>query len=175
MNRFLIILLSIIILNGCSSMKIEDYAGTQPEFKIEEYFKGKTRAWGIFQDRSGAVKRQFTVDLTGEVNGDTLVLTEDFVYTDGEESQRIWTIKKIDDHTYEGTAPDVDGVAIGKAYGNALYWNYVLKLPVGDSVYNVKFNDWMFLQPDGVLLNKAEMSKFGINVGEVTLSFKKEN
>ncbi|MBM3480321.1 MAG: DUF3833 domain-containing protein, partial [Alphaproteobacteria bacterium] len=35
----------------------------------------------------------------------------------------------------------------------------------------VDFDDWMFLQPGGVMLNRARVSKFGIAIGEVTLSF----
>jgi hypothetical protein len=38
---------------------------------------------------------------------------------------------------------------------------------------HVKFDDWMFLQPGGVLLNRARMSKFGVELGQVTLSFMK--
>jgi hypothetical protein len=32
----------------------------------------------------------------------------------------------------------------------------------------------MFLQPDNILLNRAEMSKFGIRVGDVTIAFQKQ-
>ena len=38
----------------------------------------------------------------------------------------------------------------------------------------VQFNDWMYLINSKVMLNKAEMSKFGVYLGEVTLSFTKE-
>ena len=38
---------------------------------------------------------------------------------------------------------------------------------------SVQFDDWMYLMNDKVLLNKAEMSKFGFKLGEVTLSFVK--
>ena len=40
-------------------------------------------------------------------------------------------------------------------------------------VYKVQFNDWMYLVTPKVMLNKAQMSKFGIYLGEVTLSFYK--
>ena len=49
----------------------------------------------------------------------------------------------------------------------------MLALPVGDKVYNVNFDDWMFLMDDKVMLNRAVMSKFGFRLGEVTLSFRK--
>ena len=41
-------------------------------------------------------------------------------------------------------------------------------------VYEVQFDDWMYLMDDKVMLNKAVMSKFGFRLGEVTLSFQKK-
>jgi hypothetical protein len=38
-------------------------------------------------------------------------------------------------------------------------------------VWEVQFDDWMFLMNDRVMLNKAVMSKLGVTLGEVTLSF----
>ena len=81
--------------------------------------------------------------------------------------------KKLPDGKYTGTAGDVIGPATGQAAGNALQWAYTLKLPVNDSVYEVQFDDWMYLIDEHVMLNKAVMSKFGIRLGEVTLSFHK--
>ncbi|MGE5293971.1 MAG: DUF3833 family protein, partial [Solirubrobacterales bacterium] len=49
----------------------------------------------------------------------------------------------------------------GEAAGNALRWRYVLALPVDGKVYNVDFDDWMFLMDDKVMLNRSLMSKFG--------------
>jgi hypothetical protein len=154
-------------------MQPKDFEGTEPRLDLFDYFAGDTRAWGIFQDRSGNLERQFTVDIAGVVNGDELTLTEDFVYADGEIQQRIWRIRRIDRHRYEGRAADVVGTATGLAYGKALNWRYVMRLPYRGSEIDVKFDDWMFLQTDGVLVNRATVSKFGFRVGEVTLFFKK--
>lgn len=164
------------LLSGCTVMKPNDFINKTPKFILEEYFVGKTKAWGLFEDRFGRVKRQFVVDIDGSWNGEILTLKEKFTYSDGEESFRKWLISKTDERTYRGTADDVVGTASGKAYGNALHWSYVLNLKTGDDSYwRVKFNDWMFLQPGGVLLNRARMSKFGIDVGEVTIAFMKGN
>jgi len=154
-------------------MKLSDFDGTTPEFRIEEYFLGETRAWGIFEDRFGNLRRQFTVDITGTREGDEIVLDEHFDYADGEKDRRVWRIKILPDGTYEGRADDVVGVATGAANGNALHWFYDLDLKVGERTVKVHFDDWMFLQPDGVLINRAKVSKWGIEIGEVTLSFKK--
>ena len=154
-------------------MKPTDFSGTTPQLRIEEYFAGHTRAWGIFEDRFGNLSRQFVVDIDGKWDGETLVLDEHFHYSDGEKDRRVWTIRKIDAHRYEGQAADVIGVAIGEAYGNALNWRYDMDLKVGDGTLRVHFNDWMFLQESGVLVNRARVSKFGIEIGEVTLFFQK--
>jgi hypothetical protein len=154
-------------------MQAKDFEGTTPRLDLFDYFAGDTRAWGIFESRSGELMRQFTVDIRGEVEGDSLTLTEDFVYADGETQQRIWRIRRLDEHRFEGRADDVVGTANGLAYGQALNWRYTLRLPFRDSTLEVKFDDWMYLQPDGVLINRATVSKFGFKVGEVTLFFSK--
>lgn len=151
----------------------EDFAGTEPELRIERYFAGSTKAWGIFEDRFGRLRRSFTVDIAGEWNGEVLTLTEDFVYSDGETDRRVWRIRRLSNGRYEGRADDVVGVAEGRSAGNALNWRYTLALKVGDSVWNVRFDDWMFLQEDGVLINRAKVTKLGFAIGEVTLFFRK--
>lgn len=156
-------------------MKIEDYKQFKPEFNLFEYFQGNTRGWGIFQDRGGNLKRQFVVDIKGTINtSGQLVLEEDFVWNDGEISKRVWTISRNSANNYTGTASDVVGEANGVSAGNALNWSYDLLLPVDGKTYKVSFDDWMFLQPDGVMLNRAKMSKFGFKLGEVFITFKKQ-
>lgn len=154
-------------------MRAKDFEGSEPEFLIEKYFAGDTRAWGVVYDRSEKMIREFTVDLRGEWDEEQFVLEEDFVYSDGETDRRVWKIRKLDENTYEGTADDVEGVAIGKRYGKALHWNYVLNLKVDEDTWKIRFDDWMFLQADNVLFNRAVMSKFGVKVGEVLIFFKK--
>lgn len=85
----------------------------------------------------------------------------------------MWTLRKQPDGSWRGTADDVVGEAIGHVAGNALHWRYKLRLKVDDSTYVVDFDDWMFLMDDQVMLNRARMSKWGIDLGQVTLSFYK--
>ena len=99
------------------------------------------------------------------------VLDEEFTYSDGKKERRVWTLKKLPNGRYTGRADDVVGEAQGQLAGNAFQWSYTLKLPVDGSVYEVQFDDWMYLINERVMLNKAVMSKFGWRLGEVTLSF----
>ena len=169
----LLVLYSLVLLAGCSSPQVQDYAQTEPKLDLFTYFAGDTQAYGQFQDRSGAVKRRFTVAITGTVKDDVLTLDEQFLYDDGEQEQRVWVIKRLTDNTYSGTAGDVIGEAQGRSAGSVFSWRYTLDLPYIDSSIHVKFADWMFLQTDGVMLNRAQVTKWGFNVGEVTLFFSK--
>ena len=174
MRLFIIIVLATTLI-GCSKVDVSHYADMKPEFDIFSYFEGKTTGWGILQDRSGKLLRQFVVSITGTFTDDnTIVLHEDFVWNDGEESTRIWTIKKTDANNYEGQADDVVGTAQGVSSGNALNWRYHLNVETDGSTWKIFFDDWMFLQPDQVLINRASMSKFGIHLGDVTISFTKD-
>lgn len=162
------------LLTGCSTVKIQDYQQTQPKLELFEYFKGKTYAQGQFQDRAGLVIRRFTVDITGTVEGKVLTLDEQFVYDDGETQQRIWQITQTADHQFVGRADDVIGEAIGESAGNAFNWRYTLDLPYKESSLHVQFNDWMFLHSEQTMMNRALVSKWGFKVGEVTLFFSKQ-
>jgi len=159
--------------SACATTPIAPKTTNLPNFQLEQYFSGKTVAWGVFQERGGALARQFKVEITGTVNGDTLILDERFDYTDGEKQTRIWTIKKTSPTTYEGTAADVVGVAKGTVQGNQLSWVYDVRLPIGKNGLVTTFDDRMWLQSDGVLINRAIVKKFGVRVAEVTITFKK--
>ncbi len=165
--------LGLCMLSACSTTDVAMYAKEKPSLDLKEYFNGTVDAWGMFQDRKGEVVKRFTVVIKCSWQGEVGTLDEDFTYSDGTKQKRVWTLKKQTNGQYIGTAADVVGEAIGIISGNALRWKYVLALPVGDKVYNVTFDDWMFLMDDKVMLNRAVMSKFGFKLGEITLSFSK--
>jgi hypothetical protein len=117
------------------------------------------------------VVKRFRVIIDASWKGEIGTLDEHFTYSDGTTQRRVWTVTKLSDGRYRGTADDVVGEAEGQASGNALRWRYVMALPVDGKVYNVDFDDWMFLMDERVMLNRSVMSKFGYRLGEVTLSF----
>jgi hypothetical protein len=146
-------------------------AGAVPTLVLEDYFLGRTEAWGVVQNRSGTLQRQFKVEIDGTWDGSVLVLDERFVYADGARDRRVWTIRKTAPGRYEGTAGDVIGVAQGVVQGNQLSWVYDINLQINDRPMRVTFDDRMWLQSDGVLINRAKIRKFGITWGEVLIAF----
>ncbi|MFZ4649995.1 MAG: DUF3833 domain-containing protein [Rubrivivax sp.] len=159
-------------LGGCASAPVPaDYAAEKPVLDLKSYFNGELTAYGIFTDRSGRVVRRFTVLMMCSWQGNQGTLDERFTYSDGKTERRVWRLTDLGGGRYTGRADDVVGEAQGQAAGNALNWRYTLRLPVDGQVYEVQFDDWMYLVDERVMLNKASMSKFGFFLGEVTLSF----
>jgi len=172
-QRLLALLASLTLLVSCASPDVHRYAQERPLLDLAQYFNGPLIAHGIFQDRNGQVLRRFTVMMEGKWEGNQGVLDEHFTYADGQKERRVWHLRRHPDGRYTGTADGVVGTATGQTSGNAFQWTYTLQLPVDGQVYEVQFDDWMFLVDDRVMLNRATMSKFGVRLGEVTLSFQK--
>lgn len=157
-----------------SSHRLEQYEGTMPEADIMAYFNGPIKAWGMVEDWRGRVISRFDVEMVGTWEGDTGTLTEHFTYYGGEKQERVWTIKKIADGRYEGTASDIIGTATGASNGSAIRWKYVMNLPVGKTNYLIRFDDWMWQMNNGVMINRSYLKKFGFTVAELTLFMQKE-
>lgn len=161
------------IASGCAGIDPTQYAAQKPVLDLRTYFDGVVDASGIFQDRWGKVVRRFKVVMNCSWAGDVGTLDEDFFYSDGTREKRIWTVRRTAPGRYTGTADDVVGEAQGHASGNALNWRYTLALKVDGRTWHVDFDDWMYLIDERVMLNRATMSKFGVRLGEVLLSFSK--
>ncbi len=158
-------------LAGCASPTVADYAAEKPTLNLRTYFNGMVDAWGIFTDRNGKVVKRFTVEMKCNWRDKQGVLDEDFVYSDGTREKRVWTLTDQGNGVFTGSAGDVVGVAEGQTQGNAFNWRYTLALPVDGTVLHVQMDDWMYLMNDRIMLNKARMTKLGIHLGDVTLSF----
>jgi len=111
--------------------------------------------------------------MEGIQEGDLFILNETFLYDDGEEEFRRWEITKTGETTYEGHSSDIIGIAQGERSGSAINWHYTLKLKYGDGTLNVQFDDWLIMQDEKNVFNKATMKKFGVRLGDVYLFFRK--
>jgi hypothetical protein len=173
-SKLLLIFPFFLLFIGCFQTDMKQFENNKPKLDLFSFFEGETIAYGIFEDRFGNLKRQFRVNIKGKTDNKTLTLDEDFLYDDGEKAKRIWTIEKQlngNDVTYVGKADDVEGKATGSISGNTLNWTYDIYLNIKGSNIKVHFNDWIYQQSDDLAINRAYVSKFGINIGSVTLVF----
>ena len=175
MMRHFFLLTFVLMLAACTGKPaLDDEKLSERAFNLEEFFDGRVLAQGQFQDVFGTVRRRFDVEVNGTWDGQNLRLVEDFVYEDGSTEQRIWTLTKTGPETWEGSAPGVIGVARGEERGDTFNWRYTIALPVPDGTLRVSFDDWMWQLSDDRVLNRAYMKKYGVDIGEVIITFEKQ-
>ncbi|MBX9409399.1 DUF3833 domain-containing protein [Pseudomonas baetica] len=175
MARFLVLLALVLSVTSCGSVDVGRYADQQPALNLEHFFSKPVKAWGMFQKRSGEVVKRFEVNIQSHREGHDLILDERFLYSDGTRERRVWTLTPEGAGHWRGRAGDVVGEAKGEVAGNALRWRYVLSLPVDGSVYEVNMDDWMYQMDEDTLINRTSMSKFGVEIGQVTLFFRRQS
>ncbi|MFJ3451296.1 DUF3833 domain-containing protein [Pseudomonas sichuanensis] len=171
--RNLVLVLACLLLGSCGNVGVEHYRGQQPGLDLVAFFATPVEAWGMFQKRNGEVVKRFHVRIDSRREGERLILDEHFVYSDGTRQQRTWTLTPDGPGRWRGRAGDVIGEARGEVAGNALRWQYRLDLPVDGSHWQVDLDDWMYLMDEDTLINRSSMRKFGVEIGQITLFFRR--
>lgn len=172
--RLTLPLLLSLAITGCASLPPQDFAYSGPPFDPLAFFTGHVRSWGVFENRAGQPTRRFTTESTGRLQGDTLVLDQEFTYDGDRHQTRHWRIRRVDVHHFEATANDVVGKATGEAYGNAFRWEYTVALKPGNPLYDVRLKQWMYLQAGSrTMVNRATIRKLGVEVAQVTEFFRR--
>lgn len=163
------------LLTGCSSMQINDFAGSKPEFVPQEYFKGPMTAYGLIKGRNGKILSRFKGSMVGSWDSNGVgTLDEFFVFDNGETQRRVWTFRPTGEKSFAGTAGDIVGEAPMVVQGNTMMIDYTMRLPRGKSTVDVQVRDWLHLQDDGVIINHSKMKKFGFKVGELVITIIKD-
>lgn len=173
MKRLFIVVVIGFMFGVCVLFILVDYVIEKLVFDLQCYFNGDIIVYGIFINWQGLVVWCFIVLMKCQWIGDEGVFDEVFIYSDGKIECCVWCLKKLFGGKYIGIVSDVVGVVQGQVLGNVFQWVYMFKLLVDDKIYEVQFDDWMYLIDECVMFNKVVMSKFGIWFGEVILFFQK--
>jgi hypothetical protein len=168
-----VVLFSIIIIAACSAVSPDDYASEKPEFKLEEFLNGKLTGWGIFQETGGKVTKRFRIDMEASWQGNKGKFVEHFSFADGTKQVRTWDMTRIDAHNYTAVANDSVGPGNGQSYGNTIHWNYTIKTETDSGTYDLDYDYWMYMIDNNTLINRATLSKFGIPLGDIAVTFHK--
>jgi hypothetical protein len=142
-------------------------------FDILEFMTGALHGWGVFEDRFGRVKERFEVDAFGRWDGDTLVLEETFSYASGRTEQRIWKLSRDGAGSFTGRCADCDGTARGRFADGLATLDYVFLLKLKSRIVRLNFADRFYPVGDSSVVNRTQVSKWGIKVGEVSAVFSK--
>ena len=158
------------LLLGCSTSSVDDYQGRSPAFSPDEFFNGALSAHGVVKDFSGIAIRHFQADITGCWENGIGTLDEDFIFDDGEQQTRVWTLTPDGYQRFIGTAGDVVGEGQARWQGNAMFLDYTLRIELEDGPIDVRIDDRMYRVSDNVVINESKMRKFGLSVGEILLT-----
>ncbi|MEH6447049.1 MAG: DUF3833 domain-containing protein [Oleispira sp.] len=169
----------VLFLSACSSVDINQYKDNQPTLILDQFFNGELTAHGILKNRSGEVTRYFNVTMTGSWNENGIgTLAEKFIFDDDNIQFRTWTFTPITTATgmrYQATANDTLGATMIDLSGNAFFMNYDLLINYKGDDMDVNIDDKMYLINDEVMINESVMTKFGIEVGYITLTIIKSS
>ena len=172
-NLGIIFCLVFSFLIGCANPSMKNVVSEETPLELLEYFDGETMAWGLVVDRFGNLQRTFKVKLIGKRDEKKLLLKEYFTYNDGKREYREWVITKTKTGSYEGKSKDTIGVAKGKKIGNTVRMVYDTTISIGETDLRVSFDDRFVKSDKKVVINRAEILKWGIKIADVTIFFSK--
>jgi Protein of unknown function (DUF3833) len=144
-----------------------------PPFELTSFLDGHTRAWGVFEDRFGRLRRRFTVEMHGRWQGEVFMLDEGFVYDTGESETRTWAVTPLGAGRFRATCADCIGSANGESDADSVRMTYRFRLKLKDREIAVDFDDRLYRMGDTIAVNRATMSKWGIKIGELSLFFQR--
>lgn len=148
------------------------YAATEPGFDIRQVLNGAILSEGVIFGPTGAMTSRFVAQMQGTWQGDSGTLAENFTYANGTSQQRLWTLTMGQNGAFTATAPDIIGTAQGQQSGATVRMTYRIELPADAGGHVLDVTDWLYLMPNGVIMNKSEMRKFGVKVAELVATMR---
>lgn len=168
-SLFPVIASATLLLSGCSSISVDDYAERSPKLSPQEFFNGKLCADGVVRDWRGRQIRQFNAQILASWDENGVgTLDEVFDFDDGRET-RIWTLTPDPKDGLRAVASDVPKETYMTHAGNTIHMAYTLRYGEPGDTIDLSMDDWMFQVADGVVVNETRMSKWGIDVGQILL------
>jgi hypothetical protein len=161
---------SLLMMTGCASLGMQDFAKSGTRFELDRYFTGHARSYGVFENTDGNPRRTFVCDSYGkrEAGGDVR-LHQVFHFGDGKTQVRDWHIHRADTTHWTATANDMIGIARGEGQGNAFHWEYDITLNPKNPLATVHVRQWMYLaEGTETLMTRLIITKLGITVSEVS-------
>lgn len=148
------------------AQKPQEYTGG-PAFDPHKHLNGDILCDGVVYGPTGRVVSRFTGDFDVQWHGADGVMRETFRYDDGTSRDREWKLRLQPGGRIEARAEDVVGMGRGVISGPAVQLRYRLRLPESSGGHVLDTVDWMYLTPDGTIVNRSQFRKFGIKVAEL--------
>lgn len=149
-----------------------DYEDGFPTFELEEHLNGDMLCEGVIFGPLGRVTSTFFAEFHITWDGPNGVMDEAFHYNDGATQLRQWVITLDRDGTFVTRADDVPGIGKGVQSGGTVQMQYKIKLPESAGGHVLDTVDWMYLAPNGTIVNRSQFRKFGFKVAELVATIR---
>lgn len=157
---------------GFLAQSPEDYEDDNQIFDIRKHLNGPLICEGVIYGPMGRVSSRFVAEFDATWQGDNGVMKERFVYDDGSVQDREWHLTLTPSGGIRAKAPDVIGEGHGKQSGSSVLLKYNIKLPEKSGGHVLNTVDWMYLTPNGTIMNRSQFRKFGIKVAELVATMR---
>ncbi|MEM6712180.1 MAG: DUF3833 family protein [Pseudomonadota bacterium] len=155
---------------GCATRPPSPTPPTVP-ITLVDAFIGETVGRGLFSVPIAGIERGFDARLSGSlstVNGrETLTIVEDFFFDDGETDRLTWVFTRTGPNSWDGVREDTVGVATVVESGEEVRLDYVADVVSRGETTRLGFADVIFRRPDGLVINEAVVTRFGLPIGSV--------
>lgn len=158
---------------GFTAQRPADYAGQTPQFDLRTHLNGAIRCDGVIYGPLGRVGSRFSGEFEARWAGNRGVMTEHFVYDSGNRQDREWHLELGNDGRIHAEAADLVGPGAGWQQGPAVRLCYRIRLPKEAGGHVLSVTDWMYLAPNGVIVNRSQFRKFGIKVAELVATMRR--
>lgn len=145
----------------------EHYRDDTPVFDLRRHLNGKMSCDGVVYGPLGRVVSRFSADFETSWDARSGVMREVFRYDSGEMQTRAWFLELAEDGGITATADDVIGTGQGWQSGPTVQLSYRMKLDEDAGGHVLDVVDWMYLTPDGTIMNRSQFRKYGIKVAEL--------
>ena len=156
-----------------SQLNTERSGNGSLNFSLPEFFDGDTKARGFFETPFGTVKKTFLAEIRGYWKDEHFCLDERFDFSDGSTEKRTWLLTPLNETTFIANCDDIVSPALVKQSGNTATMSYKIGLNIADKKINMRFSDLFVMVSERVVLNRANVSKWGLPVGRLVTSFYK--
>lgn len=158
---------------GFTAQSPDDYAGAGPHLDLRTHLNGPIKCEGVIYGPTGRVASRFVGDFEAEWDGNRGIMREHFQYDSGNTQDREWRLEMGNDGTIKADADDLVGTGSGQQSGPSAQLTYRIRLPEEAGGHVLSVVDWMYLTPNGTVVNRSQFRKFGIKVAELVATMRR--
>ncbi len=151
-----------------------DYTHGSQIFDLPRHLNGAMLCEGVIYGPTGRVTSRFVGDFDVRWQGNTGVMSERFLYDSGEVQHREWQLVLAEGGRISATAADLVGTCEGLQSGSAVQLRYRVRLPADAGGHIMSTTDWMYLAPNGTIVNRSQFRKYGITVAELVATMRRK-